>query len=489
MTLKPTEYTKFGDPALLEKIDQLFACNVGDYIDLPQLVVVGDQSSSKSSVLEGLTKLPFPQDSGLCTRFATQIVFRRAVSESIAVSILPNTSMVEDEEKLKNWRIDVEKLDANSFGRVMQEVHEVMGLSGQQNKQNSTKSTFSKNILWLEISGPSEDHLSVIDVPRIFKNTTPGVTTKEDIQVVRDMVQGFMENPRSIMLTVVPANVNIATQEIVEMAKELDPEGERTLGVLTKPDLVDKGAEGDVKAELSKKLAAQKAALHSLGEERDTPEKQSRFLLDLVTAFQSQISLALDANYEKFANEVETFGHHYNFEPESLSVDPFDLARENSDLSKMDSLALKTQVLKVWNTTSTENLEAKLHDVVAIAAPATGITTWLHQMYLNLKGFEIGTLEAKIISILMNKQSEKWVDLGLRFVSDVIIMVHDCINLFLELLCTDTQVTHELISLLTDELKDQYCKLIEHVNFLLWMKRNDSLMTLNHYFNDNLQKW
>ena len=52
-----------------------------------------------------------------------------------------------------------------------------------------------------------------------------------------------MRNPRSIILAVIPANVDIATQEILEMAEELDAQGERTLGVLTKPDLVDKGAE------------------------------------------------------------------------------------------------------------------------------------------------------------------------------------------------------------------------------------------------------
>lgn len=102
---------------------------------------------------------------------------------------------------------------------------------------------FSDDIFQLEICGPEEDHLSVIDIPGIFKNTTPGKTTKEDMEMVRKMVQSYMRNPRSVMLTVVPANVDIATQEIVEMAKELDPEGCRTLGVLTKPDLVDKGGE------------------------------------------------------------------------------------------------------------------------------------------------------------------------------------------------------------------------------------------------------
>jgi len=51
--MSPAPSNSLADPALLNKIDQLFACNVGSYTDLPQLVVVGDQSSGKSSVLEG----------------------------------------------------------------------------------------------------------------------------------------------------------------------------------------------------------------------------------------------------------------------------------------------------------------------------------------------------------------------------------------------------------------------------------------------------
>ncbi|KAL2214212.1 hypothetical protein CC79DRAFT_1362992 [Sarocladium strictum] len=60
------------------------------------------------------------------------------------------------------------------------------------------------------------------------------------------MVHGYMANSRSVMLTVIPCNVDIANRDIIEKAQDLDPEGDRTFGVLTKSDLVDRGAEGAV---------------------------------------------------------------------------------------------------------------------------------------------------------------------------------------------------------------------------------------------------
>lgn len=117
-----------------------------------------------------------------------------------------------------------------------------MELQGPTTSQEKRK-TFSDDILKIEICGPDQEHLSVIDVPGIFKKKTEGLTTKEDISMVREMVMTFMKNPRSAILAVIPANVDIATQEILEMAEQCDTQGQRTLGVLTKPDLVDRGAE------------------------------------------------------------------------------------------------------------------------------------------------------------------------------------------------------------------------------------------------------
>ena len=81
---------RLTSPHLLEKINILFACNVRAYVDLPQLVVIGDQSSGKSSVLEALTNLPFPREGSLCTRFATHITFRRTQETGVKVSVYPH---------------------------------------------------------------------------------------------------------------------------------------------------------------------------------------------------------------------------------------------------------------------------------------------------------------------------------------------------------------------------------------------------------------
>lgn len=113
-----------SDASQLVKIDKLFACGVGDLIDLPQIVVVGDQSSGKSSVLEGLVDKPFPRDSGLCTRFATQFVFRRSPDEHISVSIIPGVkTTAEQHAELERWGYtDLETLNPDRFSHIMKEV-------------------------------------------------------------------------------------------------------------------------------------------------------------------------------------------------------------------------------------------------------------------------------------------------------------------------------------------------------------------------------
>ncbi|KAL2270928.1 hypothetical protein VTJ83DRAFT_299 [Remersonia thermophila] len=245
--------------SLLEKIDKLREKNVGQHIPLPQLVVVGDQSSGKSSLLESLTGIPFPRDVELCTRYATQITQQRDEVSSVTVSITAGPFAT---DKHKAW-VEGYQTDPLSpedfrarFPKILREVNSRMGIrmggepeSGYSSdegegffgllaKDGTGNRVFSDDVLKIEIRGPSVDYLTVIDVPGIFRTPTEGITTMDDMSLVRDMVTRYIKDKRTIILAVLPCNIDISNQEILTLAANYDPSGERTLGILTKPDLV-----------------------------------------------------------------------------------------------------------------------------------------------------------------------------------------------------------------------------------------------------------
>lgn len=103
---------------ILGIIDKLRELGVSENVSLPQLVVVGDQSSGKSSLLEGLTGLSFPIDSDLCTRFATQIVLRRVPGNEakVKVTIIPGPTAQADEKLKEQLQGFSRELETESFG-------------------------------------------------------------------------------------------------------------------------------------------------------------------------------------------------------------------------------------------------------------------------------------------------------------------------------------------------------------------------------------
>lgn len=121
---------------------------------------------------------------------------------------------------------------------------------GIKSDSDAPGSAFSRDVLRVEISGPNEQHLTIIDVPGMFENETPGLTTKADIELVKDMVRSYIRETRTIILAVVPCTGDIANQKILTYAKTVDPDGRRTMGVLTKPDLAIERATQDEVAKL-----------------------------------------------------------------------------------------------------------------------------------------------------------------------------------------------------------------------------------------------
>uniref|UniRef100_A0A4W5LY31 Interferon-induced GTP-binding protein Mx n=1 Tax=Hucho hucho TaxID=62062 RepID=A0A4W5LY31_9TELE len=103
----------------------------------------------------------------------------------------------------------------------------------------------SDDLISLEIGSPDVPDLTLIDLPGIARVAVKGQPENIGEQIKR-LIRKFITKQETINLVVVPCNVDIATTEALKMAQEVDPDGERTLGILTKPDLVDKGTEETV---------------------------------------------------------------------------------------------------------------------------------------------------------------------------------------------------------------------------------------------------
>ncbi|XWX00709.1 hypothetical protein V2A60_008730 [Cordyceps javanica] len=234
-------------------IDDLRGFGINEDLPLPQIVVVGDQSSGKSSLLEGITGLSFPIASDLCTRFATQIVLRRIPGEKTTVkaTIVPGPSSLDDgEQKARLLEFDIEMdadaLSGSKFAWILDEAAEYMGLpnSDDQDLENLNK-RFSDDILRIEISGPDQHHLSVVDVPGLFHNPTK-YQTREDLDIIRGLIENYTTDARTIILAVMDARNNLANQEVFKMARAADPAGIRTVGIITKCDALQPGDEHGV---------------------------------------------------------------------------------------------------------------------------------------------------------------------------------------------------------------------------------------------------
>lgn len=222
---------------LLDVVDKLRAQGLSDFTALPQLIVTGDQSSGKSSVLQAISGLPFPKKDNLCTRFATEVILRRVPKTGISVSIVPgHDRSATDRERLLAFRSEL--LNKDDFASIFENAKKVMGLTEHG-------SAFSKDILRVEISGSSQPQLTIVDLPGLIHSESKSQTA-QDVDLVTVLVRSYMKNPRSIILAVVSAKNDFANQIVLQRAREVDPEGLRTLGIITKPDTLTGGSESEM---------------------------------------------------------------------------------------------------------------------------------------------------------------------------------------------------------------------------------------------------
>ncbi|WQF84839.1 Putative dynamin stalk domain, GTPase effector domain-containing protein [Colletotrichum destructivum] len=225
----------------LNQIEKIRANGIGDLVDLPQLVVCGDQSAGKSSVLEGITGIPFPRQEGLCTRFPTEIILRHSNEPlSTKASIRPHSGRsAEVARTLRNYEREM-KEDLSDLPVAIEEVSKLMGIRGFTDSQ--ADAAFASDALRIEVTGPTGLQLSIVDLPGLI-SVANEEQSEADVEAVHAMVRGYLSSSRTIILAVVQASNDIANQGIIKIAREYDPDGQRTVGIITKPDLINAGTE------------------------------------------------------------------------------------------------------------------------------------------------------------------------------------------------------------------------------------------------------
>lgn len=240
MSISPTleELQTDEQRRVLDTVSQVRKCGLESVLSLPQIVVCGDQSAGKSSVLEALTEIPFPRNDNLCTRFATEICLRRDPIDSLTIRVIPDSDRPPKErEEIKKYSESIS--DFADLPKIMENAMKVMGISEGGN-------AFARDTLNIEICGPSRPQLALVDIPGLIQTSTKGVSD-EDVDLVAEITDHYIEQPRTICLAVISATHDAANQPILQKVRKFDPQGDRTLGVITKPDRLSAGSGSEVK--------------------------------------------------------------------------------------------------------------------------------------------------------------------------------------------------------------------------------------------------
>lgn len=224
------------------------SCGIGSVAHVPQLVFVGTQSAGKSSVLAAISHLRFAAESDARARFATEFVLRRAAVTRVRASVgsVNGSEVSTSFQKLA--------FAASELADVVHEARERMG------------PVATGHVLRLEVDGPDMDPLTLVELPALVNShfqkggetagqkgeetadqptsgeetgSQPAATDRPapDEGAADKLIDRYLAQKNSIVVVVVAATDQLVNHVALCKAKEHDPDYERTLGVITKPDL------------------------------------------------------------------------------------------------------------------------------------------------------------------------------------------------------------------------------------------------------------
>ncbi|KAG8220546.1 P-loop containing nucleoside triphosphate hydrolase protein [Butyriboletus roseoflavus] len=237
--------------AMLQLINRLRDTGVQTDIDLPMIAVIGNQSAGKSSLIESISGITLPRSAGTCTRCPTECKLSHsrlpwqclvklhfstdANGVPIPVKIVsfggPITSKSLVEDRIRRAQRAILNPSKNHIIYL-----------NQDDLPDESEVSFSKNYVTLEISGPELTDLSFVDLPGLIASVGTG-GNERDIELVKSLITAYIEKPSCVILLTVACETDFENQGAHHLTKQYDPEGKRTVGVLTKPDRIELGTE------------------------------------------------------------------------------------------------------------------------------------------------------------------------------------------------------------------------------------------------------
>jgi len=231
---------------LFGKLDELKALEAGRGIDTPKLVVIGDQSHGKSSLLEAIARFSLPVDDGLCTKFPTKIVLWRSSEEQTTLSIEPSneSSNPVRDARLSQFQESLANINMSECTDAMEKAAAaILGVEASTSTPRSGLTEgkqFADDVLVIKKCGPSLPLVDLIDLPGMFlaeaKEQSP-----ESAEMVKKMVEKYLRGPRNLILLVVSARspfVNSITLALVQHLAKSDPGLlRRVVAVICGPDV------------------------------------------------------------------------------------------------------------------------------------------------------------------------------------------------------------------------------------------------------------
>lgn len=211
-----------GVISLVNRLQDIFS-RVGSQsaINLPQVAVVGSQSSGKSSVLEALVGRDFlPRGNEICTR------------RPLVLQLVRSSEPADEYGEFLHFS----GKRFYDFSDIRREIQAETDREAGDNKGVSDRQ------IRLKIVSPNVLDMTLVDLPGITK--VPVGDQPSDIEArIRTMIMSYIKEPSCLILAVTPANSDLANSDALQMAGVADPEGNRTIGVITKLDIMDRGTD------------------------------------------------------------------------------------------------------------------------------------------------------------------------------------------------------------------------------------------------------